>query len=69
LKIKEINLENLIDCFGELNLTMATGGSANFSAGGLATASTLTVELINSKQKNTWFRRKVTYRCKHSRGL
>jgi len=47
LKIEENDLENLIDSFGRLNLTMATGGSAIFSAGGLATASNLTVELIN----------------------
>jgi len=41
-----INLKNLINSFGELNLTMAAGGSTNFSAVGLATASNLTVELI-----------------------
>jgi len=41
-------LEDLINSFGELNLTMATGGSApNFSAGSIATAGGLTVELIN----------------------
>jgi len=47
LKNKENNLKNVIDSFGELNLTMATGGSAYFSAGGLATASNLTVLLIS----------------------
>jgi len=41
-------LEDLINSFGELNLTMATGGSApNFSAGSITTAGGLTVELIN----------------------
>jgi len=41
-------LEDLINSFGEINLTMATGGSApNFSAGNIATAGGLTVELIN----------------------
>jgi len=38
----------LINSLGELNLTMATGGSApNFSAVSIATAGGLTVELTN----------------------
>jgi len=76
LTIKKI-LKNLVDSFGKLSLTMTTGGSANFCAGGLATASNLTVELISRlinvqlravNKKKLWLRGKVSYRCKHSRG-
>jgi len=53
---------------------MATGGSApNFSAGSIATAGGLTVELINRlinvQLSEVRFRRKVSHRCKHCGGL